>query len=100
MTDTPDREQIAGLLHSSGIAPDITADDLSVLSTKGISHDHWRIGGSGLVLRLPRMNQWGLDAREALTYQQTAFQRATRSGHTPDCHAILPPSPMRWPLCT
>ena len=59
MTDTPDREQIAGLLHSSGIAPDITADDLSVLSTKGISHDHWRIGGSGLVLRLRAKNDEG-----------------------------------------
>lgn len=92
MTETPDREQIAGLLHSSGIAPNITADDLSVLSTKGISHDHWRIGGTGLVLRLPRMNQWNMEAREALTYQQTAFQRAARSGHTPDCHAVLPPS--------
>lgn len=92
MTDTPDREQIAGLLHSSGIAPDITADDLSVLSTKGMSHDHWRIGETGLVLRLPRMHQWNLEARDALTYQQTAFQRAARSGHTPDCHAILPPS--------
>lgn len=92
MTETPDREQIAGLLHSSGIAPGIKADDLSVLSTKGISHDHWRIGGTGLVLRLPRMHQWNMEARDALSYQQTAFQRAAKSGHTPECHAVLRPS--------
>ena len=93
MAQLPDREQIAGLLHTSGIASGITADELSVLSTKGVSHDHWRIGETGLVLRIPRMNQWGLPAEEALSYQQTAFQRGTESGHCPRCLDILPPSP-------
>lgn len=92
MTKTPDPEQIAGLLHSTGIAPEIIAGDLSVLSTKGISHDHWRIGETGLVLRIPRMNQWGMEPQAALTYQKTAFQRAAASGHAPNCIKTLPPT--------
>ena len=94
MVTPPDPDQIAGLLHSTGIASGITAADLSVLSTKGISHDHWRIGSTGLVLRIPRMNQWAMEPQDALTYQQAAFRRATTSGHVPDCIATLPP---RWP---
>lgn len=92
MTAGPDREQIAGLLHTSGIARGISPDALTVLSTKGISHDHWRIGETGLVLRIPRMNQWGLDPEAALTYQQTAFHRSHQSGHTPRCLETLSPS--------
>lgn len=92
MTNTPDPEQIAGLLHSTGIADGVIADDISVLSTKGISHDHWRIGETGLVLRIPRMNQWGMEPQEALNYQKTAFQRAAASGHAPDCVETLPPT--------
>lgn len=92
VSKTPDPEQIAGLLHSTGIADGIIADDLSILSTKGISHDHWRIGQTGLVLRIPRMNQWGMAPQAALNYQQTAFQRAAGSGHVPNCIEILSPT--------
>ena len=92
MVTPPDPDQIAGLLHSTGIASGITAADLSVLSTKGISHDHWRIGSTGLVLRIPRMNQWAMEPQDALIYQQAAFRRATTSGHVPDCIATLPPT--------
>jgi len=92
VTPGPDREQIAGLLHTSGIARGISADALTVLSTKGISHDHWQIGETGLVLRIPRMNQWGMDPEAALKYQRTAFHRGHQSGHTPDCIETLSPS--------
>lgn len=92
VSPSPDRDQIAGLLHSTGIASGITADDLTVLSTKGISHDHWRIGSTGLVLRVPRMNQWSMEPQAALDYQQTAFRRAAASGHVPDCIDTLPPT--------
>lgn len=92
MTKTPDPEQIAGILHNTGITPGVVANDISVLSTKGISHDHWRIGQTGLVLRIPRMNQWGMEPQTALAYQKTAFQRAASSGHAPNCIETLPPS--------
>ncbi|MBO6782694.1 MAG: aminoglycoside phosphotransferase [Alphaproteobacteria bacterium] len=92
MSDTADFETVAALLRDAGIAHGITAGDLSVLSTKGISHDHWRIGGSELVLRIPRMNQWDLGDAEALRYQETAFRRAAESGATPKCIAALAPA--------
>lgn len=92
MTRGPDREQISELLHTSGIAPGILPDSLTVLSTKGISHDHWRIGETGLVLRIPRMNQWGMGPDIALEYQKTAFHQGAESGHTPNCIETLAPS--------
>ncbi len=60
--------------------------------TKGISHDHWRIGDSGLVLRIPRMSQWGMAPEQQLTYEATAFERAAASGHSPRLHEAIPVS--------
>ncbi len=91
MSDKLDPDAVASQLHNHGIAPDIDGSDLEVLTTKGISHDHWRIGATGLILRIPRMNQWGLAAGDALTYQETAFRRASESGCTPLCVASLAP---------
>ena len=91
MTDNLDPDAIARRLRQSGHAPALNGGDLSVLSTKGVSHDHWRVADAGLVLRIPRMNQWGLDAEDALAYQAAAFERAAASGHTPQCIAVLAP---------
>lgn len=91
MTDALDPDAIAALLRQSGHGPEARGADLEIVSTKGVSHDHWRVGTSGKVLRIPRMNQWGLNAEEALAYQQAAFERASASGHMPVCHAVLPP---------
>ncbi len=63
---------------------------LSVLTTKGISHDHWRIGDAGLVLRVPRMSQWGMAPDRQLAYEATAFERAAASGHCPQLHDTVP----------
>ncbi|MBT3932554.1 MAG: hypothetical protein HOF34_17700, partial [Rhodospirillaceae bacterium] len=60
MKDELDRDAIAGRLRQSGHAPALSGTELSVLSTKGVSHDHWRVADTGMVLRIPRMNQWGL----------------------------------------
>jgi len=91
VSDTLDPDAIAECLRQSGHAPEVKGTDLSILSTKGVSHDHWRIGDSDLVLRIPRMNQWGLVAADALAYQAAAFDRASKSDHTPECRAILAP---------
>ena len=91
MSDGPDREAVADLLRTRKIAPGLTGGDLSIVSTKGISHDHWRIGTTGLVLRIPRMNQWGMGAGDALRYQEIAFRRASESGCTPRFSARLEP---------
>ena len=63
---------------------------LSVLTTKGISHAHWRIGDAGLVLRVPRMSQWGMAPDRQLAYEATAFERAAASGHCPQLHDTVP----------
>ena len=91
MTDELDPDAIAERLRQSGHAPGLNGDDLSVLSTKGVSHDHWQVASTGLVLRVPRMNQWGLQAEDALAYQAAAFERAAASGHTPHCIAVIAP---------
>jgi len=91
MTNELDPDAIARRLQQSGLAPGLTGDDLSVHSTKGVSHDHWRVADAGLVLRIPRMNQWGLRAEDALAYQAAAFERAAASGQTPQCTAVISP---------
>jgi hypothetical protein len=91
MTDELDPDAIAERLRQSRHAPGLNGDDLSVLSTKGVSHDHWQVADAGMVLRIPRMNQWGLRAEDALAYQATAFERAAASGHTPHFIAVMAP---------
>jgi hypothetical protein len=91
VTDALDPDAIAERLRRSGHASDIRAADLSVHATKGVSHDHWRVGETGAILRIPRMNQWGLDADGALAYQAAAFDRAAASDHTPPCLAVFEP---------
>jgi Ser/Thr protein kinase RdoA (MazF antagonist) len=80
-------EQLAALLPTGLATP---GPALSILTTKGISHDHWRIGESGLVLRIPRMSQWGMAPEAQLIYEATAFQRSAASGHCPILRDTVP----------
>lgn len=84
-------EQLTAVLHKHSSLPAIHGHALSILTTKGISHDHWRIGDSGLVLRVSRMSQWGMAPDQQLTYEATAFERAAASGHCPRLHDIVQP---------
>ncbi|MFI5022413.1 MAG: phosphotransferase [Alphaproteobacteria bacterium] len=59
----------------------------------GMAHEHLRLKGRGLILRIPRVSQWGLPAEVNLAYQASAFRRAAASGHSPLLSALLPPSP-------
>lgn len=89
MNPTLSAEQLAGILAERPTAPATIGQALSVLTTKGISHDHWRIGDSGLVLRIPRMSQWSMAPDEQLGYEATAFTRAATSGHCPTLRDIV-----------
>ncbi len=83
----------AAALAEAGI-PDLhalPADALEPMPQKGVAHDHVRLRGRGLVLRIPRWSQIGLDPAAALAHQAAAFQRAEPSGHTPRLVATLPP---------
>lgn len=46
-----------------------------------------------MVLRVPRLSQFGLPAAENLRYQATCFERAAPSGRTPRLHAAVDPGP-------
>lgn len=64
---------------------------LEPMPLKGVAHDHVRLAGRGLVARVPRWSQQGLDPRTNLHYQATAFARAAPSGHTPELVDVLEP---------
>lgn len=66
--------------------------DLDPLPTSGLAHDHVRVGRTGLLLRVPRQSQLGLDASANLLYQAACFRRMEGSGHTPRLHGVIDPS--------
>ena len=56
---------------------------LEVLRDKGLAHNHVRLSGSGILARIPKQSQLGLNAQANLLYQRACFERAQASGHTP-----------------
>ena len=76
----------------------LTWDALEPLPLKGVAHGHVRLAGRGLVARLPRWSQQGLDPAANLAYQAEAFRRAAPCGHTPELVAVLPPAPDGLPM--
>ena len=69
------------------------AADLQPLRVKGIAHDHLRLTGTGLLVRVPRQSQFALSAEDNLRYQAACFERAHPSGHTPRLDAVIQPRP-------
>ena len=88
--------RLAGLARALGdVMPElaVAVEQLEPLATRGLAHDHVRVVGTGLLLRVPRQSQLALDAAANLHYQAACFQRSSVSGHTPTLHAVLPPAP-------
>ncbi len=67
-------------------------DELAPFPTKGIAHDHWRIAGRGLLVRVPNAGQFAIPPEAYLPYQQASFARAAPSGHVPRLVAAIAPS--------
>jgi phosphotransferase family enzyme len=72
---------------------DLAADDVVPMTEKGVNHEHFRLGRTGLVLRVPRATPWAGDAQAQLAGEAAAFARAEPAGVTPRFIAALPPSP-------
>ncbi len=81
----------AALLRLPGFA-EVELANLVPLQDKGLAHDHIRIAGRGLLLRVPKQSQFGLSAEVNLSYQAACFERASRSGQAPQLHGLLPPT--------
>jgi len=69
---------------------DVDRAELQPMLVKGLAHEHIRIAGRGLVLRVPRLSQFGLEPEANLQYQRACFERAEASGATPCIHGVLP----------
>lgn len=93
MTAGPDLAALATALRATPGFEDLDQDSLEPMPVKGIAHDHVRLGGRGLVARIPRISQFALAPEQNLAYQAACFQRAQRSGRTPGLAAVLAPTP-------
>lgn len=72
-------------------------DDLNVVTTKGLVHDHVLLKSDNhsdyqMVVRIPRLSQFGLEPRENLKYQAACFSAASPSNHTPKLILVVEPS--------
>lgn len=99
---TRDTNDLLDDLHAAlAVRPDsrgVVRADLERLDVGGIAHDHvrvrgHRIGGSPVLLRVPRLSQWGLRPEDNLAYQRSCFERAAPSGATPRLLGVLDVSP-------
>ncbi len=77
------RRALADAQHPAARQP------LESLPDKGLAHDHVRLVGSGMLARIPKQSQMGLDAAHNLAYQCACFERAATGGHTPELHGRL-----------
>ncbi len=71
---------------------EVAPAELVPLQDKGLAHDHIRVAGRGLLLRVPKQSQFGLSAEVNLRYQAACFERASGSGHAPQLHGLLAPT--------
>jgi len=72
-------------------------DDLNVVTTKGLVHDHVLLKSDNhsdyqMVIRVPRLSQFGLEPKENLKYQAACFSAASPSNHTPKLILVVEPS--------
>ena len=62
------------------------------LRDKGLAHDHVRLCGTGVLVRIPKQSQLQLGALDNLAYQRACFERASAAGHAPRLLGVLVPS--------
>ena len=72
---------------------DVAMDALEPMRVKGLVHEHIRVRGRNVVLRVPHWSQFGLDPATNLAYQTACFERAGPSGATPRLRGVVPIQP-------
>ena len=93
-----DREALVDRALIDALSPvaatrNLRADDVVPMTAKGVNHDHYRLGATGLVLRVPRATPWAGDADAQLASEAAAFERAEPAGVTPRFSGALSRSP-------
>ncbi len=88
------RRALTGVPRLAGLAE----APLAPMPGRGVAHDHFAaegvtFDGVPVVLRVPRVSQWGLAPEAQLAYEAAAFQRAEPSGVTPRFFGTVPPQP-------
>lgn len=88
------RRALAGVPRLAGLAE----APLVPLPSRGVAHDHVTVqgvtfDGVPVVLRVPRVSQWGMAPERQLAYEAAAFQRAEPSGVTPRFFGTVPAQP-------
>ena len=90
-------EQLHKALSKYAIFSQLKKDNLNLMTTKGLVHDHVWIkpdscNNHSMMVRVPRLSQFGLDPRENLKYQSACFSLASLSNHTPKLILVVEPS--------
>lgn len=92
MSDDPTPEALARALDRLDGYRETRARDIVPLEGMGVAHAHYRVAGTGALLRVPRLSQWGMAPADFLDYQAAAFERAGPSGVVPKLLGMLPVS--------
>lgn len=79
-------EALSQLAPTRNLGP----DDVVPMTAKGVNHEHYRLGATGLLLRVPSATPWAGDAQTQLASEAAAFERAEPAGVTPRFTAALP----------
>jgi len=84
-------------LSSRSKFSDLKPENLNLLTTKGLVHDHVRISSYAkdrppMLIRVPRLSQFSLDPIANLKYQAACFSLASLSKYTPRLIDSLSPS--------
>ena len=66
--------------------------DLEDISSRGLVHDHIKLGNTGWVARIPRGNQLGLSSEDYLNLQKEIYSVMAQSGATPEIFGIIKPN--------
>jgi hypothetical protein len=95
MPETPFSDVLRRALAAVPRLAPLTDARLVPLPGRGIAHDHYAAEGVTLdqmpvVLRVPRVSQWGMAPERQLEYEAAAFARAAPSGATPRLLGALP----------
>ena len=90
-------ESLHKALSKYAIFSHLEKDDLNVVTTKGLVHDHVLLKSDNhsdyqMVVRVPRLSQFGLEPKENLKYQAACFSAASPSNHTPKLILVVEPS--------